>query len=342
MSLKTAHRHPSPIGTLAALALAATAALAQAPVAPPVPPVAAPATDSARAAPAPAAPTPPSTAIRNKVSANDLLSAESVLEVHRDKNGEDGAYLSGLAWLARGALLVGDVEKADRYAAEVLRRCADSLARGTDLEKSHTVEIALGAAIEVTAQRLEQTRGTQAAAAYVRSELAKIKGPVPLRSRLNKRINLLTMTGTAAPELVVEDFLGAPPPSLASLRGQPVLLFLWAEWCNDCKVQEASLGRIQSRYAARGLRTIAVTRYYEDDPAKRPREKAKVDSVWKAVYQRGLGDLPIVFSTASYERYGASSTPTFVFIDRKGIVRRYTPTRLTEAEFDRTLTELIR
>ena len=77
-------------------------------------------------------------------------------------------------------------------------------------------------------------------------------------------------------------------------------------------------------------------------PLWRPREKAKVDSVWKAVYQRALGDLPIVFSTASYERYGASSTPTFVFIDRKGIVRRYTPTRLTEAEIDRTLTELMR
>ena len=332
--------------TLAAVALAATLALAQAPTAPPVASSAAPAADTARAAtpsaPAPAPPPSPSTAIRNKLSADDLLSAESVLEVHRDANGEDGAYLTGLAWLARGALLVGDVEKADRYAAEVRKRCADSLAHGADLEKSHNVEIALGAAIEVTAQRLAQTRGRQAAESYVRSELAQIKGPVPLRCRLNKRINMLTMTGTAAPELAVEDFLGAPPPSLASLRGKPVLLFLWAEWCNDCKVQEATLARVQSRYAPKGLQTIAVTRYYEDDVAKRPREKAKVDSVWKAVYQQGLGDLPIVFSTASYERYGASSTPTFVFIDRKGVVRRYTPTRLTEAEFDRTLAELLR
>lgn len=40
-------------------------------------------------------------------------------------------------------------------------------------------------------------------------------------------------------------------------------------------------------------------------------------------------------------RYGGSSTPTFVFIDRKGIVRRYTPTRLTEEELDRTVRELL-
>jgi thioredoxin-related protein len=37
------------------------------------------------------------------------------------------------------------------------------------------------------------------------------------------------------------------------------------------------------------------------------------------------------------ERYGGSSTPTFVFIDRSGIVRFYTPTRLTEEAFDRAL-----
>lgn len=327
------------VWTSAALALVASVALAQTPA---TPPAATSTPDTSRAVPAPTPPPSPNTSIRNKLSANDLLSAESVLEVHRDKNGEDGAYLSGLAWVARGALLVGDFEKADRYAADVRRRCADSLAHGIDLEKSSTVEIALGAAIEVRAQRLERTKGTQAAAAYVRSELAQIKGPVSLRSRLYKRVNMLTMTGAPAPELVVEDFIGDAPPTLASLRGKPVLLFLWAEWCNDCKVQEASLARIQSRYAAKGLQTITLTRYYEDDMAKRPREKAKVDSVWKAVYQKGLGSLPIVMSTASYERYGASSTPTFVFIDRKGIVRRYTPTRLTEAEFDRTLTELVR
>jgi len=47
-------------------------------------------------------------------------------------------------------------------------------------------------------------------------------------------------------------------------------------------------------------------------------------------------------STASMERYGGSSTPTFVFIDRAGVVREYTPTRLTEAEFDRALATIAR
>jgi cytochrome c biogenesis protein CcmG/thiol:disulfide interchange protein DsbE len=163
-----------------------------------------------------------------------------------------------------------------------------------------------------------------------------LKGPVAFRSRLNKRLNMLTLPGSPAPELVIEDYVGDPPPTLASLRGKPVLLFVWAEYCGDCRAQAAALAKVRSRYAARGLQVIALTRYYEREAADQVREKARVDSVWKADYQE-VGAIPIVISTASDERYGGSSTPTFVFVDRAGVVRGYLPARLTEAEFDRAL-----
>ena len=296
----------------------------------------------ATAAPATAAAPPsPVGGIRNKISAGDLLSAESILEVHGAKNGEDGPYLLGLSWLARGALLLGENEKADRYVAQVRARVADSLAKGVDLGKSHDVEIALGAAIEVAAQRIERTKGPRAAADFLRAELSKVRGPDHLRARIQKRINLMTLVGTAVPEIAVEDFIGEESPDLGALRGKPTIVFLWAEWCGDCRAQAASLARVQSKYAREGLQVVALTRYYKDEPADRAREKARVDSVWKADY-RELGTAPVVFSTASMERYGASSTPTFAFVDRKGVVRRYTPTRLTEAELDRTVQALMR
>ena len=217
---------------------------------------------------------------------------------------------------------------------------ADLIAGGRKLKTDHDTEIAFGAAIEVTAQRLEVTKGASAAADYVRGELVTIDGPVALVSRLNKRINMFAMTGTKAPELAIEDYVGNRPPTLASLLGKPVLLFLWAEGCGDCRAQEATLAKVKSRYADK-LQVVAVTRYYEDSTAARVREKARVDSVWKADY-KDMGTTPIVLSTASMERYGVSSTPTFVFLDRQGVVRRYTPTRLTEAEFDRTIAPLLR
>ena len=322
---------------LAVLLVVGGAALAQTPATPPaqttVPVAATPA--------APAAPPSPVSGIRNKIAADDLLSAESILEVHKAKSGEDGPWLNGYGWLARGALLLGETDKAKRYAEDVRATCAKKIAGGADLAKDHDLEIALGAAIEVKAQLIEQTRGPKAATDYVRGELSELKGaPVAFRSRLNKRIDLMTLVGQPAPELTVDDWLGEKPSTFASLKGKPVLLFVWAEWCSDCKAQAAALAAVRKRHASEGLQVMALTRFYDDD-SLRVKEKARVDSVWKAVYPE-VGTIPIVFSTASMERYGGSSTPTWVFVDRAGVVRRYTPTRLTEEELNRSVGQLAR
>jgi len=289
---------------------------------------------------APAAPPSPVSAIRNKLSAGDLLSAESVLEVHREKNGEDGQWLVGLSWLARGAFMLGDMDRAERYAKQVRDECARRMANGAALDTAHDLEIALGAAIETDAQRLERTKGRKAAVQMVRAEIARYPGPTTLQLRLHKRLNMLTLAGTPAPAWVTEDFVGEPPPALDALKGKPVVLFLWYEGCGDCKAQSASLARVLERRKGSDLRCVAITRYY-DDPPKRAAEKARIDSVWTAVYS-GVGPIPRVISTASMITYGVSSTPTFAFIDRKGIVRRYTPTRLTEAELDRAIEDILR
>jgi thiol-disulfide isomerase/thioredoxin len=300
----------------------------------------APATTAATVTPAPSPPPSPVSGIRNKLSAGDLLSAESILEVHREKNGEDGAWLQGLAWLTRGAFLLGDMEKAERYAKQVREACAQRLAKGDTLEKNHDLEIALGAAIETDAQRLERTKGKKAAAQMMRDEIARHASPPTLLMRLHKRLNMLTLEGTPAPEWVTEDFVGEPPPALASIKGSPIVLFLWYEGCGDCKAQAASLGRVLEKHKGSDLRCVAITRYYDEPPA-RPAEKARIDSVWTAVYS-GVGAIPRVISTASMITYGVSSTPTFVFIDRKGIVRRYAPTRLTENELERSIAAITR
>ncbi len=296
---------------------------------------------TAPAAPAPAAPAPPSpiTGIRNKLSAGDLLSAESILEVHKAKNGDDSTWLLGLSWLARGAILLDDTAKARRYASEVLRICGERVAHGADLATNHDLEIPFGAAVETETQRLERTRGVSRAAEYLQGELQRVHAPVPLVARLNKRLNMLTLQGKPAPEFAVEDFVGTAPPTLASLRGKPILIFLWYEGCGDCKAQAAVLARIKSRHQAEGLQVVTLTRYYEDEPG-RAREKSMIDSVWKAVYS-DVGTVPIVISTASAELYGGSSTPTIIFIDRSGVVRRYTPTRLTEEEMEKSIKDIL-
>lgn len=322
---------------LAGLLLAPTAAYAQSPGSAPPAAAAPPAATSPAAASA--APPSPVTGIRNKLSAGDLLSAESILEVHREKNGEDGAYLTGLSWLARGALLLGDLEKAKHYTDDVRRICAERIVHGGDIGRERDLEIPLGAAIEVEAQRLQRVQGAQRAADFVRAELARLPDVTSLQARLHKRLNLLTLAGQAAPELVAEDAIG-PPPSLASLRGHPVVLFIWDPYCGDCRAQAASLARVRARHTAEGVEFVSLM-CYSNDAVADSIEKARADSVWTSAYA-AVGPMPKLISTASIEAYGGSSTPTFVFIDPRGVVRDYTPTRLTEAEFDRRIESIVR
>lgn len=312
----------------AALVLVAAVSAAQAPPAP-----------APTAAPAPSPASRTVSGIRNKISATDLPSAESILEVHGERYGEDGGYLVGLCWLARGALALGEDGRAGELNAELRRLCDARLASGPGLEQDDSLRTALGAAIEVEAQLRARANGAGAAAGWLRGERAKFAGaPVSFRSRLDKRLNLLALAGSPAPELAIEDWTGAKPATLAARRGRPVVIYIWSHTCGDCRAQAASLGRVAAKYAASGLEVVPLTRYYDDD---RAREKAEVDSVWAADYG-ALGAPPVVFSTESMVRYGGSSTPTFVFIDRKGVVRWYTPTRLTEERLDRAIRDLLR
>jgi peroxiredoxin len=283
---------------------------------------------------------PPSTSIRLKISAGDLPSAESILDVYRIAQGEDDQYWIGLSWLARGALLVGDKEKAERYATAVRKHCAERIAQGKTLDQDPAAETAHGAAVEVQAQLIARERGAAKAAEFVRGELARVTGPLALRARLNKRLNMLTLVGTEAPELTVEDFVGERPPTLAALRGSAVLMYLWARGCPDCDAQAASLARVYARYQDKGLRVVALTRRYRDD-SQRANERAQIENAWKTIYA-GLGAVPVAISAAAMERYGGSSTPTFVFIDRAGVVRHYTPTRLTEDDLASEVAKLLR
>ena len=92
--------------------------------------------------------------------------------------------------------------------------------------------------------------------------------------------------------------------------------------------------RQSQRFASRGLAIVAATRLYgtgegsqEVGPEDERRHIAKV----LAEQYAAVPGLPVPVDTETMVRYGASATPTFVLVDREGIVRLYEPTRLTEA-----------
>jgi cytochrome c biogenesis protein CcmG/thiol:disulfide interchange protein DsbE len=64
--------------------------------------------------------------------------------------------------------------------------------------------------------------------------------------------------GTLAPGFQAATLEG-DTVSLASLRGAPVLLNLWATWCHPCRKETPFLQDVHERYAPRGLQVVGVT-----------------------------------------------------------------------------------
>jgi len=262
--------------------------------------------------------------VRSKLSAGDLASGIAAVEDYKQKNGVDAEYLDAVGWLARGAEMLNQPELAARYVAE--------LRREIKAEKDDLLA-PLGAAIEVEGKLRAGREGRGAALRFLDGELTRAKN-VGLRARISKSINLLSLEGQPAPAIHLSDYVGGTPFPLTEAKGKPILLFLWANWCGDCRAQAASLSRVWQKYRTQGLLLMAPTRWYGtvgDKLATQAEEKAQIEKVWKEFYG-GLEGVPIPIDTEAMVRYGVSATPTFVLIDRKGVVRLYTPTRLSETE----------
>jgi thiol-disulfide isomerase/thioredoxin len=273
--------------------------------------------------------------VRLKLSAGDLASGEAAVEEYRRNTGVDAEYLDAVGWLARGAQMLGRTEAARAYVAELRREIP---------EEKPDLLIPFGAAIEVEGRLRAAREGRGVAIRFLEEELSRARDTA-LRSRIRKNLDLLTLEGQPAPELAFSDHVGTESRALSTLRGKPVLLFLWANWCGDCKAQAGALERVYQRYRSRGLAIVAPTRFYggkgaDGKPTTPAEEKAQIEKVWKEAYA-GLDGVPVPIDTETMVRYGASATPTFVLVDRKGIVRLYTPTRLSEAELSRRIEEVL-
>ena len=260
--------------------------------------------------------------VRMKLSAADLASAEAWTEDYKREYGADTAWLDARAWLARGAWMLREPEKALAFAREV------RAAIGTPGAESL---IAFGAALEVEGRVRAEREGSAAGARFFK-EAAQLSPELSFRSRMWKNVNRLELVGRPAPELAVSDFVGGEPPALAALRGRPVLLYFWADGCGDCKASAPTLARVRETFGPRGLAIIAPTRLYgpgrDGKPATPAEEKAGIAAALATTYA-GLPGLPAPTDTETMVRYGASATPTFALVDRNGIVRLYEPTRLT-------------
>jgi len=157
-------------------------------------------------------------------------------------------------------------------------------------------------------------------------------------------VNLLSLEGQPAFETTSRESLAGTAPSLASLRGKPVVLFLWAHWCPDCKAMSPILDALRTTYAAQGLTILAPTQRYgyvaNRAPASPADELAYIRQVRRDAYP-WLDDAMVPVSGEVFTRYGVSTTPTLVFIRRDGTVLRYNPGQMTRAQIEPLIQDLV-
>jgi cytochrome c biogenesis protein CcmG/thiol:disulfide interchange protein DsbE len=65
--------------------------------------------------------------------------------------------------------------------------------------------------------------------------------------------------GSRAPEFKAADLANGDTLTLASYKGEVVLLNVWATWCEPCRIEMPALERLQQSMGPHGLRIVAVS-----------------------------------------------------------------------------------
>jgi thiol-disulfide isomerase/thioredoxin len=280
--------------------------------------------------------------VRAVINKGDLSGAEAVAAAYRKDKGITPEYLEAYSWLGRGALAERKYDQAEQYALDTYDLCLDAL-KTRKMDDEPRLPIAIGAAIEVRAQ-VQAARGNRSEAVYFLRREADSYKDTSILQRINKNINLLSLEGKPAFEIASSEALAGGSPTLASLKGKPVVLFLWAHWCPDCKAMSPILDEMRTTYSSSGLTIVSPTQRYgyvaKRAPATPEQELVYIRQIRQEFYP-WMAENTVPVSGELFMRYGVSTTPTLVFINRDGAVRLYHPGQMTKDEIEPIIKALV-
>ena len=295
-----------------------------------------------------AKPAPPKTIVqlvRDALNAKDFERAEVLAVAEMANSKESPISIEAFSWLARDLVSRKRYDEAMTYASRTYGIVEEQLKR-RKLDDEPRLPIALGAAIEVQAQALAGQGRRSEALMHLQREMDLYKG-TSIIMRLNKNLHMIGLAGqTAIPVATAKEWLPGPkPPAFSELKGKPVVLFLWAHWCGDCKTQGPLLESVVNKYKDSGIVVIAPTQrfgYAEKRRPVGPEEELKYIEQVRDQFYPWMKNVSVPVSDDVYLKYGVSTTPTYVMIDRDGKVSTYLPGQPTVEEIDALVQKIVK
>lgn len=118
--------------------------------------------------------------------------------------------------------------------------------------------------------------------------------------------------GFLAPDFSLKTLEGDTTIQLSELRGQPMLINIWASWCPPCRTEMPAMQRVYRDFKEQGFMILAVNATHQDTAS----------AAANFVADKRL-TFPILMDTDGVvsRSYQINSLPTSFFVGRDGIIR---------------------
>jgi len=162
-----------------------------------------------------------------------------------------------------------------------------------------------------TSSKFKPSRDLPFAGVLLLAVVWTIFSRIPVDSAPRDEVPPSPRQGFSAPDFTA-DLLDGGRVILSELRGQAVVLNVWATWCPPCKAEMPALEKVYNDFKEQGLVLIGLNLTSQDS------EKDVIDFV----QEFGLS-FPVALDRdgAVQRKYKISGYPTTFFIDREGIIQ---------------------